>query len=738
MRFNPKLMAGAAICGLMLPITAFAADADEDADSARQARSDIIVIGKSYGAEVGKTVTPLKDIPNTVTVIDRGQIEAQGLFTLEDVMTATNGITVTGVGSEDPSYMSRGFAINNYLMDGVAVTSPAVMADMFFYDRIEVLRGPAGLFSGSGNPAGSLNLVRKRPLDELSVKAMAGYGSYENKRFELDVSTPLTSIGGVRAGVMVQDQDQFFDTAHRNRLAAFVTGSVELDTKTTLTFGGSYDRYKPAIQSGLPGFIGGADGSNGQLLDISRSTYLGADWNRFRSDVWSAFGELSHRFNDDWALRATGLVTSTRRKDNYSYIGSQPISDANEGWTNHIAYASDNSYWARSADVNLIGRFQMFGQDQSLILGADYQANNDKSYYTRLSNYARINVYDPVSPAEPPLNPYASSPPYETWDGRLVSQSIGGSQTDTKQFGAYGQISLSPLAGLTFVGGGRFTWWETQTRALLPTVAAYSGYKVKGRFTPYGGVVWDVTNSWNIYGSYADSFTPQTSTRRRPDGQAIKPLVGAQYEIGSKLSLFDEKLLLSVAGYQITQSNRLYTNDTELGPDIVLQIGKVRSRGIEAEIGGEVLPGWRVNGGYSYTKTKYLEDSNPLFEGLSFVPIIPKHSIKMFTNYAPETGPLAGFSIGGSVTWFTSTFGGNAATYRADNSLNARSTIVRQDAYIVADARAGYKFSDQLSLSVNVNNLFDRTYYSRISSTSRGNYFGSPRTVMATLRLAYP
>ena len=172
-----------------------------------QKSDEIMVLGKSYGRAVGKTVTPLKDTPNTITVIDRAQIEAQNLFTLEDALTATNGITVNGVGSEDPSFFSRGFAIANYLIDGVpsfAFNFPSAVPDLFFYDRLEVLRGPAGLFSGSGNPAGSINMVRKRPLAAFRMQASAGAGSYDNLRFELDVSTPIGSKAGLRVGAMAR------------------------------------------------------------------------------------------------------------------------------------------------------------------------------------------------------------------------------------------------------------------------------------------------------------------------------------------------------------------------------------------------------------------------------------------------------------------------------------------------------------------------------------------------------
>jgi outer-membrane receptor for ferric coprogen and ferric-rhodotorulic acid len=737
---------------------AFPAYAKEDPvpadDAAQQRPEDIIVVGKSYGQEVGKTVTPLKDVPNTVTVIDRAQIEAQNLQTLEDALTATNGVTVNGVGSEDPSFFSRGFAINNYLVDGVPTLAfgfPGVVPDLFAYDRLEVLRGPAGLFSGTGNPAGSINLVRKRPLDSFRAQTSAGYGSWNNFRGELDISAPLGDRAGVRGGVMVQDQDQFFDVAHRNRLNAFLVADVAIGDRTTLTFGGSYDRFKPAIQSGLPGYVGGADGSEGRLLDVDRSTYLGADWNRFRSETWTGFVELAHHLSDRWTLRATGLFSKVDRIDVYSYIGNQPVTPVNAGTTNHIAYRGDSFSETRSFDVNGIGSFPLFGRDQTLILGADYQAQDYDSYFTRLSNYARINVFDPVSPTEPPLNPYGPLPAYPVQGtpgictpvqipAQCVTQVYGGTSTVVEQFGLYGQMRLQPVAGLTLIGGGRLTWWEQTTRTLLsPTLQPPFNPTINGidaQLTPYAGVVWDVTPNLNVYASYADSFTPQSAPagRTRPDRQPVDPLIGDQYEAGVKLSLMEDRLLLSAAAYQITQSNRLF-NPTE-EPTVVLQIGKVRARGIEAEASGEILPGWRVNGGYTYTRTEYLEDTQPQFEGLSLTPIIPKHMVKFFTNYAPREGVFSGASLGGGLTWFSETFGGSPSILNL-NGTRTISSVVRQGNYAVVDLRAGYKLNERIALSINVNNVLDRTYYARISSTGRGNYYGTPRSVFGTIRYTF-
>jgi outer membrane receptor for ferric coprogen and ferric-rhodotorulic acid len=134
--------------------------------------------------------------------------------------------------------------------------------------------------------------------------------------------------------------------------------------------------------------------------------------------------------------------------------------------------------------------------------------------------------------------------------------------------------------------------------------------------------------------------------------------------------------------------------------------------------------------------TEYLEDTQPQFEGLSLTPIIPKHMVKFFTNYAPREGVFSGASLGGGLTWFSETFGGSPSILNL-NGTRTISSVVRQGNYAVVDLRAGYKLNERIALSINVNNVLDRTYYARISSTGRGNYYGTPRSVFGTIRYTF-
>jgi len=174
---------------------------------------------------------------------------------LEDLMLQVPGITVTGSNPENPSLISRGFSIDNVLVDGVPVSGfPGTMPDLAIYEQVEVMRGPAGLFSGVGSPAGSVNFVRKRPTGEVFVRAGGTVGSWNYLRGDLDVNVPLTTDGAVRTRFSgaYQDQDHFFDVAHTSR--GIIYGIVEADVtpSTLLAVGGHYQNLDTPVQTGSP------------------------------------------------------------------------------------------------------------------------------------------------------------------------------------------------------------------------------------------------------------------------------------------------------------------------------------------------------------------------------------------------------------------------------------------------------------------------------------------------------
>lgn len=701
-----RAVVGAGILAASLAVGEARADADEAAHTV----SELVLMGaKDTGAAGAKSATPIKEIPQTVTVVGRERIEEQNLFTLEDLMAQAPGITITGISPESPSFLSRGFAIDAYLLDGVAgIGYPGSTPDLAIYERVEVLRGAASLYSGTASPAGSINLVRKRPTAEFQASGAALVGSWSNYRIEGDVSGPLVESGRLRGRLVgaYQDQDMFYDVAHKSRAIVYGALAFDLTPQTTLTVGAHYQDFQPANQTGLPGY------TTGGLLKVRRSTFLGADWNRFQTKDTVAFVELAHDLGGDWRLRATAQTGQQDRMDKYAYVGNGAVTPTN-GWTNQIAYYGDNYTRRNSFDLNVGGPVNLFGRSHDLLVGADYQTYDNKYVEWRHSAFARINVFDPVTNVpEPNYSPN------------------GGGQQETEQYGVYGNAKLRPFDGTTLVLGGRFSWYENSTRSggtrATPTnppqpwsYGAWSTYKVEHEFTPYVGIVQDLTENWSAYASYADSFTPQSS--RTVDGDFLDPIVGRQYEAGVKGEVFDHRLLLSAAVYRINQVNRAQPDPEHEG--FYIATGEVVSKGVELEATGRISDNWSVSAGYAYNKNEYEKDVTN--GGKPFTLVSPEHSAKLYTNYKFTDGALSGFDVGLGVNAYGEMVGG------------VRPIAVRQPAYAVANLNLGYRVNEKVIARLSVNNLFDTTYYARISGVGRGNYYGEPRSVVLSLRATY-
>ncbi|MFT3968112.1 MAG: TonB-dependent siderophore receptor, partial [Sphingobium sp.] len=653
--------------------------------------SEIIVLGKSYGIEAGtKTVAPLRETPNSISVVNSQRIAEQNIFTIDDVFLRTPGVINSG-GNEYADFRTRGFVIDNFLVDGVPYNGfTGEIPDLFVYDRVEILRGPAGLFSGSGSPAGSINLVRKRPQKDFTLSALALAGSWNNYRGQLDVSTPIADGVAVRGGVAYNERDMFYDVVHQKRLTAFATGEIDLTDTTKFTFGGHIDRFRGGIFNGLPGRMGGG------LIDFPRSTYGGQDFNRSVYNDRAGFAELRQELGDRWAVRLSGQLGRSYTSLFYAYTyplqGVSPVDNLASVYSTHTRRNQDYV----TADLNAVGTVSLFGRDHQLIFGTDFQ---------------RIERLERYTPRRLLGNFDFDNPDYEAFPRPDLAVNFI-SNTTTRQHGIYGQARLSLADPLKLVLGSRISWYEQDVETRLPA-APTNHYSKNGRFTPYAGVVFDFAPRWTAYASFADTFTPQTGITI--SGVAPKPAVGKQYEIGIKGSPLGDQLLLSFALFQIDQTGRAQTD--LVNPDYVISSGKVRSRGGEIEATGQLTPDWTVTGGYAYTHVRYIDDVDDL--GAFNERLQPRHSFKLWTVYRPQSGPLERWNAGLGVNWQSS--------IQAKLTPLGRRGVVRQGGYMVADARLGYQLTDEIELAVTLNNIFDKTYYERVGGIQQGNFYGAPR-----------
>lgn len=652
-----------------------------------------------------------REIPYSVSTLTRQQMDDQNMVTIWDAMTQMTGTQAVWNDTDQGQFHARGGAMN-IQYDGVPTLYPLSgnqQFDLAMYERVEVQRGPAGVLQGSGNFSGTVNLARKLPKKQFEAYVQGTLGSWNNKRIETDITGPITEDGRIRGRLVASwnDKDWFVNRVHNDKWLAY--GVVEADVLPTTTV-----RLSAAAQqsdtnvgySGLPTY------TDGRLIDLQRSFNPYPDWNAFKWQHEEITGELEHRFAAEWRAKAhiNQRKSSFFFKDGYLTTGITPATMTGD----YLPRKADWDYTAHDFDANVGGPFELFGRTHNLVLGANYSSylSQGKSVTSTHIPALRVNG---VLLNDPPNVPDFDAN-YQT-----------GSENETVQYGVYGQLRAKLMDPLTVVLGARYTNYDNRSRTVSPAAAPTDwaqGAKEKRVFTPSAGVVFDVTKDIALYASYADIFVPQT--QKKADGSVLEPRVGEQYEVGAKGDFFDGKLSTTLAAFQITDTNRSFADPAN--PGFFLPLGEVESKGWEFEAVGKPLRNWELSAGYTNLKTEQTKTSTAASVGTPISYWYPRHQLKLWSNYRFGAGPLQGFNFGLGMTGMSRTASGASTP-----TVLAR----EQGGYAVVNTMIGYRIDKTYSLNLAINNLFDRTYFTRVQGTNTYMSYGEPRNWLLTLRASF-
>ncbi|HBO4561064.1 Fe(3+)-pyochelin receptor FptA [Pseudomonas aeruginosa] len=696
--------------GLLLalsPLAAAVADARKDGETELP---DMVISGESTSATQPPGVTtlgkvPLKprELPQSASVIDHERLEQQNLFSLDEAMQQATGVTVQPFQLLTTAYYVRGFKVDSFELDGV----PALLGntasspqDMAIYERVEILRGSNGLLHGTGNPAATVNLVRKRPQREFAASTTLSAGRWDRYRAEVDVGGPLSASGNVRGRAVAayEDRDYFYDVADQGTRLLYGVTEFDLSPDTLLTVGAQYQHIDSITN--MAGVPMAKDGSN---LGLSRDTYLDVDWDRFKWDTYRAFGSLEQQLGGGWKGKVSAEYQEADSR--LRYAGSFGAIDPQTGDGGQLTGAAYKfKSIERSLDANLNGPVRLFGLTHELLGGVTYaqgETRQDTARFLNLPN-TPVNVYrwDPHGVPRPQIGQYTSP---------------GTTTTTQKGLYALGRIKLAEP--LTLVVGGRESWWDQDTPA--------TRFKPGRQFTPYGGLIWDFARDWSWYVSYAEVYQPQAD-RQTWNSEPLSPVEGKTYETGIKGELADGRLNLSLAAFRIDLENNPQEDPDHPGPPnnpFYISGGKVRSQGFELEGTGYLTPYWSLSAGYTYTSTEYLKDSQN-DSGTRYSTFTPRHLLRLWSNYDLPWQDRR-WSVGGGLQ------------AQSDYSVDYRGVSMRQGGYALVNMRLGYKIDEHWTAAVNVNNLFDRTYYQSLSNPNWNNRYGEPRSFNVSLRGAF-
>ncbi|MGU9807843.1 MULTISPECIES: TonB-dependent siderophore receptor [unclassified Pseudomonas] len=670
---------------------------------------------KSYTSNavtIGKGTHTLKEIPQSITVMTRKQMDDQNLVNLKDAVNQTTGIVgLQGVG-QGMILSSRGFQIDDWQYDGVPILRNNyslgnwATQDLIFFDRLEIMRGASGLLQGTGSPGGAVNLVRKRGQNAPTVTLTGKAGSWDHYGLQLDAGGPLNQAGNIRGRIVV-DEDQsnsFVDHAWSKTHSLYGALDVDLSEDTTLGFAVSQSNGESRGNiRGLPRY------ADGRMPDVSRSTYTGARWNRSEIDVTTLYADLEHRFNEDWAFKvgAVHMSEDNQAKNQRVQRGGGLLPDGSG--VQYADFLTDFQSTKAGLDMNLTGKFEALSMEQEVMLGGNYSQLETDDRYARTFNNTSDSIFD-IDNDRPDIS----------YDSLIAAGGQGTlSKYDIRQKGVYGTWRVKPVDDLTLVLGSRVSWYDYSYKSKTENSAGITGNAPStgtetGVVTPYAGIIYDLSREWAVYASYTDVFQPQTN--RDANGSVLKPIVGTNYEVGLKGELMDGRVNTSLAIFRYDHENRAINDGGSGcgGSGCSVASGKVRSQGIDAEISGEVIDNLQLFAGYTYNTTKYLED--PDNEGSIFSTWTPKHMLRVWGNYQ-FTGDWSRVSTG---LGFTSQ--SHTMVYDYDREVPG---------YTVWNARVGYQLTSEIALAVNANNLFDKTYITSAYNQLNGNNnFGDPRNLM--------
>ncbi|MBV6287500.1 TonB-dependent siderophore receptor [Pseudomonas aegrilactucae] len=662
---------------------------------------------------IGKMPQTLRHTPQSVSVLSRQRLDDQNITNLTTMMEQTPGVVVDYVDSERVTYYSRGYQIDAIQYDGATVVQGSgggafIQSDAAIIDRAEILRGATGMLRGAGNPSGTVNLVRKRPTRDFQASASVTAGSWDAQRYVADLSGPLTDNGAIRGRMIaVHDDKDFFQDSRMERKNVFYGAlAADLGERTTLTGGIEYTELQATGSwGGLPADF------DGSPLKLSRSTYLGADWNRWNRSNLQTFAELEHVFDNDWTLKVSGTRTHFRLDDHgFKQTYFTRASTTNPYLMNYQVTEGDGGESEQTnLSATLNGPFDLLGREHELMVGVERIRNDSIASATHFtpSGVFDIRDWDPKTSLPEPSIDITASP--------LL--------TRTTQQAAHATWRISLADPLTAIIGARINWYDYEQENNVKTSGKYS---VDQEIVPYAALIYDLNRNFSLYGSYTEIFNPQSATDSA--NSVLDPVTGEAYEMGLKGEFYDGRLNTSLALFRIYQVGNALDDPTSPDPCLPnytsgyckVAAGKNRSEGFELEVSGEVLPGWQVSGGYTYTTTEYLKDTASR-TGEVIRSTDPKRQLKLFTRYRLP-GEYDAWTVGGGVS--------------AQSDIYSRSGAAEasQSGYAVYNALLGYRVNQHYSLQLNANNIFDKHYYKKVGATSTGYYYGDPRNVSLTLR----
>ncbi|WP_348798666.1 TonB-dependent siderophore receptor [Flavobacterium adhaerens] len=721
-----------------------------------QELNEVIVNGNKHQKPATAVRSGLKpmDNPQSVQVIGAEVIEQQQAIRLSEVLKNANGINVSSArGGAQESFSSRGYSMgaSNMLKNGFRYNSGSI-PDVSGLEKVEFLKGGSALLYGNVAPGGVLNLVTKKPSFQQGGSVSMQAGSYAYYKPSIDFYGPLNKSIAYRINASYENSESFRDVVKNERLYVNPSLLFNVSDKTQITVQGDYldADWTPDFGTGAISYP--APATNSIIIDAPRNMYYGALWSRGNTKSASASAFVNHDFNENWKLNFNASYQSYNRtqKSTAQLSGITPTGD----W-NRSLVQNKNLEHIFADQLSLQGNFNTGSVKHQIFTGADWEnsfapaytfAFNEKVLVTSKPGDVPVtynpSVYDII-------NLYTFDPNNQRTD-EPNARNTQIANTDTNRFGVYFQDLVSITEQFKVLAGIRWSWQESEVttyketagdgipEGTVPTVGAK---KLDNAFSPKIGLVYQPTKDISLFGSYSNSFTPNTGTT--VDLQPIEPSIIDQYEAGIKTDFLKGLFSTNVTVYQITNNNLAQTAEFKAdgtpNTDTSIKVlnGQTKSKGVEVDITANPTEGLSIIAGYSYNDYRYSKTS-----GLNGSPVegdrlvgTPQNTANLSFFYTLPTGFFKGLSVGAIGNYIGDRIVGwnnqnnNSDPVKYPDGIYHREIPI--GGYTTIDVSAGYNWK-KISLLVKLSNITNELNY-----TVHENYSVNPiapRQVMASLK----
>lgn len=682
-----------------------AATPGDDAEIVVQGRAQQLY--RTLVTTVGKSAQDPLDIPQALQVINHDLFVDQGARDATDLYRNISGVSAYSYAG----VTFRGFRQDESFYDGMR-GNPFIgfsVPQLFNIDRVEVLKGPAGLFFGPGAPGGIINYVSKTPSDRSALRTVVTGGTYARAGISSEATGRVDRDGVVtyRVGGFFEGMEPF----RRNTRNRMLIGDAGLSIRThpggllTLQVT-AYDNYLRANR--LRGVL--VDDRGRFLTSIRWNANEKSDWLHLHSTAWSA----RYATTIGYAITFDAGVRRFRSTERQQYHEPRGL-----GTTNPDLVVREFRDQVRPVDglsfmANATATTTLFGMAHRFQLGGDwYREDNGLSSRILRSGVLPLSLSNPVYGRSSGDALRATALPFTVTDTRA------------RRVGAYAQDQISLTKRLLLIAGVRWDRFEDAVRvATAGRVTSNSGYR-DSDVTFRGGLIYRPRTDLSLYASWSEGFDPQApASQNRDAGGPFAPVTGNQVEAGVKSRLLDGRLQANAAVYRIVRSNLLQVDPTRTpvnGVDPLSPIGEVTSKGFEFDLTTDITPHWvlLVNYGYNDTRVTDTVAGQAVTDAVgSRFANAPAHKAGFWTRYQVE-------SIG---TAFA--LGGEAVSSRISRS----GQTVRPYAIFDATITKSLGFAE---LMLRVDNLFDKVYAASGFTRQTGHFPGEPRTVLAELRTRF-